>query len=125
MPSSPVVSLFQDEVAASDVIVPIIEPVADVVVPVVDGVESHVEESTNGVSSEAVAETNGTNGTTNGVSSIEAVAEDVEAVVDGKRKSEVVSGGDGDVPDSTEVVKKAKIDEEVVADEAAPVEASA
>jgi len=62
----------------------------------------------------------------------EAEAAEAEAVVEpvaDKRKSEVV-GGEGDGPDSTEVVaKKAKVDEEETAPdavaEAAPVEASA
>jgi hypothetical protein len=110
---------MQEEVAAS-------EAVAEQVVsePVVEGdavPEVPVEES-NGVS-EAVAETNNgvseSNG--NGVS----VDEVEEEAVDGKRKSEVITGGEGDVvPDSTEVpVKKQKVIEEEVAvvEESAPV----
>jgi len=71
------------------------------------------------------------NGTTE--ESIEAEAAEAQAAVvepvTDKRKSEVV-GGEGDGPDSTELVaKKAKVDEEEVTPddvaEAAPVEASA
>lgn len=88
-----------DEVPApSDSVPAVEEPVAPVV-------------ETNGTS-EAVPETNG-----NGISNV------VEPVVEvnDKRKSEI--GGEGDGPDSTDAapVKKAKVDDEVSAEEAVPV----
>jgi len=87
------------------------EPVpSEPVVPSDDSVE-HVPE-TNGSS-------NG-NGKANGVDAVEEdEEEEEEEVVDGKRKSEVV--GEGDAPDSTEVVKKQKVVEDPVEEPVVPV----
>jgi hypothetical protein len=104
--------------------------------PVVEEAAPVAEDLAVAEPAEAVAavETNGTtpvvddvaaeNGTAAVVESTDAEAVSTEEVpVVDKRKSEVI-GGEGDGPDSTEVVaKKAKIDEEEVAE--APVEASA
>jgi len=98
--------LLQEEVPAVPEAVE--EPVAsEPVVPSDDSVE-HVPE-TNGSS-------NG-NGNANGVDVVE--EEEEEQVVDGKRKSEVV--GEGDAPDSTEVVKKQKVVEDAVEEPVVPV----
>jgi len=70
---------------------------------------------------EHVPETNGNgngNGNANGVDVVEEEEEE-EEVVDGKRKSEVV--GEGDAPDSTEVVKKQKVVEDPVEEPVVPV----
>ena len=89
-------------------------PVPSESVPVVEEPVAPVVE-TNGTS-EAIPETNG-----NGVAEapVEPIVE-ADAVVE-KRKSEV--GGEGDGPDSTDAapVKKAKVDDEVSAEEAVPV----
>lgn len=88
-------------------------PVPSESVPIVEEPVAPVVE-TNGTS-EAVPETNG-----NGVAEA-AVEPIVEADAVEKRKSEV--GGEGDGPDSTDAapVKKAKVDDEVSAEEAVPV----
>lgn len=98
-----------------------VEAVGESVVAPVEG--EAVSEESNGVSNEAVAEANGSSVETNGTNGV--VGEE-EVSVEGKRKSEVVSG-DGEVPDSTEVVKKQKVaEEEAGEEEVAPVvEASA
>jgi len=122
--TEPVVSkpVDQDEV---NEVAPVVEEAAPVVAEdlvVAEPAEAVAAVETNGTTP-VVEELAAENGTAAVVESNDAEAVSTEDVpVAEKRKSEVV-GGEGDGPDSTEVVaKKAKVDEEEVLE--APVEAS-
>jgi len=104
------VPIVAPEATEAEAVPAVVEEPQDIVEPIVPVVAA--EE--NGTS-EAVAEANGTS----------AEAESVEEPI--KRKSDVVVGGEGDGPDSTEpvVAKKAKVDEEEPVVAELPAEASA
>lgn len=118
-------SLFYEQEAEAEA-APVAVPEVDEAVPVVTEEEPKAEESVPAV---VASEENGTSEAVSATESLEqngnsAEAESVEEPA--KRKSDaVVVGGEGDGPDSTEpvVAKKAKVDDDVVAE--APAEATA